>query len=239
MPMIYGEVYLPWFLDGLNIRFGRYISMPDIEAQLAPNNYMYSHSMTYGFDNYTNHGVVISQQVNKNVMVQFGVSNGTEATNSRTRATSIPCRRCRAARSTTPCRASSRHATDAGLLSGPGRSRHQAELHGMRTLSDRQRLRQSVSLRQRHQHRNLRIQQPAVVWLHLVPQVQRAVAHRDRVLAHAREQCAERQQLAYSTGRTDHAQSLLLHGQCAGPGASVRAIPTRPAPRANGRPSPT
>ena len=30
---------------------------PDIEAQLAPNNYMYSHSMTYTFDNYTNTGL--------------------------------------------------------------------------------------------------------------------------------------------------------------------------------------
>ena len=80
VPMAYGELYLPWLLEGTNIRFGRYISLPDIEAQLAPNNYMYSHSMTYGFDNYTNTGVVVSQQVNKNVMLQFGVSNGTEAT---------------------------------------------------------------------------------------------------------------------------------------------------------------
>ena len=80
VPMAYGELYLPWLLEGTNIRFGRYISLPDIEAQLAPNNYMYSHSMTYGFDNYTNTGVVVSQQVNKNIMLQFGVSNGTEAT---------------------------------------------------------------------------------------------------------------------------------------------------------------
>ena len=46
VPMVYGELYLPWLLEGTNIRFGRYISLPDIEAQLAPNNYMYSHSMT-------------------------------------------------------------------------------------------------------------------------------------------------------------------------------------------------
>ena len=39
------------------LRFGRYISIPDIEAQLAPNNYMYTHSMTYTFDNYTNTGI--------------------------------------------------------------------------------------------------------------------------------------------------------------------------------------
>src|SRR5580704_641932 len=56
MPMAYGEVFIPQIADGLLVRFGRYISIPDIEAQLAPNNYMYSHSMTYTFDNYTNTG---------------------------------------------------------------------------------------------------------------------------------------------------------------------------------------
>ena len=65
----------PWFAarpaaamtsvaEGLMIRFGRYISIPDIEAQLAPNNYMYSHSMTYTFDNFTNTGVQATVAVN-------------------------------------------------------------------------------------------------------------------------------------------------------------------------------
>jgi hypothetical protein len=79
-PMLYGEVYVPQIADGLNIRVGRYISIPDIEAQLAPNNYMYSHSMTYSFDNYTNEGVLASLAVAKNLIVQVGVSMGTEAT---------------------------------------------------------------------------------------------------------------------------------------------------------------
>jgi hypothetical protein len=55
-PMIYGELYIPQVAEGLLLRFGRFISLPDIEAQLAPNNYMYTHSMTYTFDNYTNTG---------------------------------------------------------------------------------------------------------------------------------------------------------------------------------------
>jgi opacity protein-like surface antigen len=79
MPMAYGELYIPGVFEGLNIRAGRYISLPDIEAQLAPNNYMYSHSMTYGFDNYTNTGIVASVQVNRNIMLQGGISIGTEA----------------------------------------------------------------------------------------------------------------------------------------------------------------
>ena len=40
MPMIYGELYLPWLAEGVVIRAGRFITLPDIEAQLAPNNYM-------------------------------------------------------------------------------------------------------------------------------------------------------------------------------------------------------
>jgi hypothetical protein len=79
MPMIYTELYIPWVAQGLMIRAGRYISVPDIEAQLAPNNLMYSHSFTYGYDNYTNTGVIGTLQLNKNWMVQFGVTDGTDS----------------------------------------------------------------------------------------------------------------------------------------------------------------
>jgi hypothetical protein len=79
IPMAYGEVFIPQLAEGLMIRFGRYISIPDIEAQLAPNNYMYTHSMTYTFDNYTNTGVEGTLAVTKNWMLQLGVTVGTEA----------------------------------------------------------------------------------------------------------------------------------------------------------------
>ena len=46
-PMVYGELYIPQVAEGLMFRVGRYISVPDIEAQLAPNNYTYTHSLTY------------------------------------------------------------------------------------------------------------------------------------------------------------------------------------------------
>jgi len=77
-PMLYGEVFIPQVLEGLMIRAGRYISLPDIEAQLAPNNYMYTHSLAYNFDNYTNTGIQGTLAVTKKLMVQLGVSNGTE-----------------------------------------------------------------------------------------------------------------------------------------------------------------
>ncbi|MEA2730870.1 MAG: hypothetical protein QOF70_5345 [Acetobacteraceae bacterium] len=78
-PMMYGELFIPQVAEGLMLRAGRYISLPDIEAQLAPNNYMYTHSLTYGFDNYTNEGVLASLAVTPHIMLQFGISDGTEA----------------------------------------------------------------------------------------------------------------------------------------------------------------
>jgi hypothetical protein len=77
-PMLYGEVFMPQFADGLMVRFGRFISIPDIELQLAPNNYMYIHSLAYSFDNFTNTGVIGSLAVNKNWILQFGVTCGTD-----------------------------------------------------------------------------------------------------------------------------------------------------------------
>ena len=79
-PMVYGELYVPYVADGILFRLGRFISIPDIEAQLAPNNYMYSHSLTYTFDNYTNEGLQATLALNKNWFVQAGVVIGTEAT---------------------------------------------------------------------------------------------------------------------------------------------------------------
>ena len=78
MPMVYGEVYLPYFAEGVVVRVGRYISLPDIEAQLAPNNYTYTHSLLYTYDNYTNTGAVTTIKVNKQLQLQFGLSGGTE-----------------------------------------------------------------------------------------------------------------------------------------------------------------
>jgi hypothetical protein len=78
-PMLYGEVYFPQVAEGMLVRFGRFISLPDIEAQLAPNNYMYSHSLTYGYDNYTNTGIQTTWALTKNWFVQLGLTVGTEA----------------------------------------------------------------------------------------------------------------------------------------------------------------
>ncbi|MBV8275990.1 MAG: outer membrane beta-barrel protein [Verrucomicrobia bacterium] len=78
MPMVYLDLYIPWVADGMNIRIGRYISLPDIEAQLAPNNPMYTHSILYTFDPYTQQGVMASIKLNPNWTIQLGVSAGND-----------------------------------------------------------------------------------------------------------------------------------------------------------------
>ncbi len=86
-PMLYGELWIPQVANGLLLRLGRYISVPDIEAQLAPNNYMYTHSLAYSFDNYTNEGLQASLQVTPQLLVQLGVNIGTDTTFTNYRAT--------------------------------------------------------------------------------------------------------------------------------------------------------
>jgi hypothetical protein len=77
-PMVYGEVYIPKVAEGLVIRIGRIVAVPDIEAQLAPNDYMYSHSMTYAYDNYTNTAIMGTLQLTGNWLLQAGIEAGTE-----------------------------------------------------------------------------------------------------------------------------------------------------------------
>ena len=69
----YIDLYFP-VMDGLDIRMGRFLSVPGIEAQLAPNNYNMTHSLLYTIDPFTDTGVYASLKLNKQWMVQFGVS---------------------------------------------------------------------------------------------------------------------------------------------------------------------
>ena len=75
-PMFYFDLYVPQVAQGMDIRVGRYISLPDIEAQLAPNNYTYSHSLLYTFDCYTQLGVNATIKLSNHWIVQAGLSPG-------------------------------------------------------------------------------------------------------------------------------------------------------------------
>ncbi len=77
LPMVYADIYFP-VMQGMDVRIGRFISIPDIEAQLAPNNYTYVHSLTYTFDNYTNTGIEVTTALTKNWIVQTGLTVGSD-----------------------------------------------------------------------------------------------------------------------------------------------------------------
>jgi hypothetical protein len=74
--MLYYDFYFPKVAQGMNIRVGRYVSLPDIEAQLAPNNYSYSHSILYTYDCYTQTGAVVTTKVSDHLTIQAGISPG-------------------------------------------------------------------------------------------------------------------------------------------------------------------
>jgi hypothetical protein len=80
LPMAYGDLYVPGIGYGTNIRLGRYISLPDVEAQLAPDNYFYSHSILYQTDPYTQIGLVATTKLDPKGQwqIQYGISAGND-----------------------------------------------------------------------------------------------------------------------------------------------------------------
>jgi hypothetical protein len=78
MPMVYFDLYIPYVAQGMNIRIGRFISVPDIEAQLAPNNLFATHSLLYGFDPFTQTGIVATVKLNDQWTIQTGLTNGND-----------------------------------------------------------------------------------------------------------------------------------------------------------------
>ena len=70
----YVDLYFPQVAEGLNVRVGRFISIPGIEAQLAPNNYVYTHSLLYSVDPFTDTGILATVRLNDRWLVQLGLT---------------------------------------------------------------------------------------------------------------------------------------------------------------------
>jgi Putative beta-barrel porin-2, OmpL-like. bbp2/Carboxypeptidase regulatory-like domain len=70
----YADLYFPQVAEGLNIRVGRFISIPGIEAQLAPNNYVYTHSLLYSIDPFTDTGILATIRLNERWLIQLGLT---------------------------------------------------------------------------------------------------------------------------------------------------------------------
>jgi hypothetical protein len=74
----YIDVYIPWVVQGLIVRVGRWIACPDIETQFAPDNYMGSHSLLFTFDTYTQTGIMLSLKLSDQWEVQAALHAGTD-----------------------------------------------------------------------------------------------------------------------------------------------------------------
>lgn len=70
----YVDLYFPHVKQGMNIRFGRFLSVPGIEAQLAPNNYTFTHSLLYTIDPFTETGIIGTVKLTNQWLVQLGLS---------------------------------------------------------------------------------------------------------------------------------------------------------------------
>ena len=93
-PMLfYADLYIPWVAEGMVVRVGRWLSLPDIEAQFSPQNYLMSHSILYTVDPYTQMGVMTTTKLNDQWTVQLGIngSNDTAVWNSAARPTLQAC----------------------------------------------------------------------------------------------------------------------------------------------------
>jgi len=72
----YALLYVPHVAKGMVIRAGRYISPPDIEAQLAPDNYLFTHSLMFTFDCYTQTGINANIKLNDHWSIMAGIHAG-------------------------------------------------------------------------------------------------------------------------------------------------------------------
>src|ERR1700679_4278695 len=72
----YVDIYIPQIADGMNLRLGRFISVPGIEAQLAPHNYIFSHSLLYAIDPFTDTGLIATVKASDRWLMQLGLNAG-------------------------------------------------------------------------------------------------------------------------------------------------------------------
>lgn len=73
---MFGQIYIPNVAQGMVITAGRYISPPDIEAQLSPQNYLVTHSLMFTFDAYTQTGINAAIKLDNHWTILLGINAG-------------------------------------------------------------------------------------------------------------------------------------------------------------------
>jgi len=74
----YGQAYFPGVAEGMVVKIGRFMSPADIEAQLAPNNYLVTHSVMFTYDPFTFMGVLATIRLNPQWTIDVGVHGGND-----------------------------------------------------------------------------------------------------------------------------------------------------------------
>ena len=77
-PEAYLMLYVPKVAQGMLIKVGRYIAPADIEAQLSPDNYLFSHSVIFSYDAYTFTGFQATIKLNRQTQIMFGAHGGND-----------------------------------------------------------------------------------------------------------------------------------------------------------------
>ena len=72
------QLYIPSVAEGMVITAGRFFSPPDIEAQLAPQNFLVTHSVLITYDAYTQTGVNAAIKFNDEWTIQVGLNSGND-----------------------------------------------------------------------------------------------------------------------------------------------------------------
>ena len=75
---VYALLYLPKIAQGMLLKVGRFISPADIEAQWAPDNYLYSHSLMFAVDPYTFSGAQATIRFSPYWQIELGVHGGND-----------------------------------------------------------------------------------------------------------------------------------------------------------------
>ncbi len=77
-PELYGLLYFPKIAQGMMLKVGRFIAPADIEAQLAPDNYLFSHSVMFSYDPFTFTGIQSTIKLSRQWQIQVAVHGGND-----------------------------------------------------------------------------------------------------------------------------------------------------------------
>ncbi len=78
LPFEYVDLYFPHVGQGMNIRVGRFASVPGIEVQAAPSNYMFTHSLLSIYSPFTVTGLVDTVKLSSKWLLQAGITAGND-----------------------------------------------------------------------------------------------------------------------------------------------------------------